>query len=81
MADPEKIANLVGPDGLITLVGADGKKYRKPPHYLDNPALGDWNSRPPHDGRSGNRPLRPPPKYRNRPSRRTLRRQAHESRC
>ena len=46
MADTDKLAPLVGRDGLITLVGADGKKYRKPPHYLNNPALGDWKLPP-----------------------------------
>ena len=43
MADLEA---LKGPDGLITLVGPDGNKYRKPAHYLDNPALGDWKLPP-----------------------------------
>jgi hypothetical protein len=42
MAEDLNLAPVTGPDGLITMVGPDGKKYRKPAHYLDNAGLGKW---------------------------------------
>lgn len=58
-ADTDKVEALKGPDGLITLVGADGKKYRKPAHYLDNPALGDWKLPPSSRKRKAEEPATP----------------------